>query len=173
VSSIIPQKGFPDLLEAARLVLAKVPDVHFAFVGEGAYRNQYMQQTREMGLQDRVIWTGLVVDPLAEGVYHAADVVCQVSRWHEAFGCSVAEAMSFNKPLVATRVGGIPELVMNGETGFLVTPGDVGSTAERILELLGDRDLRERMGEAGRKAVETNFNLKTNVAKLLQFYEIS
>jgi len=172
VGWIIPEKGFPDLLEVARLVLAHDPDVHFAFVGESAYRNEYMQRTREMGLQDRVIWTGLVVDPLAEGVYRAADVICQLSRWQEAFGWTIAEAMAFNRPLVATRVGGIPELVKEGETGFLVTPGDVVSTAERILELLGDRDLRERMGAAGRKAVEANFNLKINVAKLLQFYGI-
>jgi len=74
--------------------------------------------------------------------------------------------------LVATRVGGIPELVKHGETGFLVTPGDVESTAERILEFLRDPNLRERMGAAGRKAVEANFNLKVNVAKLLQFYGI-
>jgi len=74
--------------------------------------------------------------------------------------------------LVATRVGGIPELVKHGETGFLVTPGDVESTAERILEFLRDPNLRERMGAAGRKAVEANFNLKVNVAKLLQLYGI-
>lgn len=172
VSWIIPEKGIPDLLEVARLVLAQDRDVRFAFVGEGPYRNQYMQRTREMGLQDRVTWTGLVVDPLVEGVYGAADVICQLSRWQEAFGWTVAEAMSCNKPLVATGVGGIPELVKNGETGFLVTPGDVGSTAERILELLRDGSLRERMGTAGRKAVEANFNLKINVAKLLQFYGI-
>jgi len=172
VSWIIPQKGFPDLLEVARLVLAQNPDVRFSFVGEGAYRKEYMQRTREMGLEDRVIWTGLVVDPLGEGVFHAADVICQLSRWQEAFGWTIAEAMACNKPLVATRVGGIPELVKHGETGFLVTPGDVESTAERILEFLRDPNLRERMGAAGRKAVEANFNLKVNVAKLLQFYGI-
>jgi len=172
VSWIRPEKGFPDLLEAARLVLAREPSVRFAFVGEGAYRNQYVQKTHEMGLQDRVTWTGLVVDPLAEGVYAAADVVCQVSRWQEAFGWTIAEAMSCRKPLVASRVGGIPELVKDGETGFLVAPGDVGGTATRILQLLADRDLRERMGAAGRNAVEANFNLKTNVGALLQFYGI-
>ena len=172
VSWIIPEKGFPDLLEAARLVLAQNPSVHFAFVGEGPYRNQYMQQTRDMELQDRVTWTGGIVDPMAEGVYAAADVVCQVSRWQEAFGWSIAEAMSCYKPLVATRVGGIPELVKNGETGFLVPPCDSGDMAEKILELLNDLELRERMGAAGRKAVESNFELKTNVAQLLRFYGI-
>jgi glycosyltransferase involved in cell wall biosynthesis len=173
VSWIIPEKGFADLLEAARLVLAQDPNVRFAFVGEGAYRNQYMQQTREMGLQDQVTWTGLVADPLAEGVYAAADVVCQASRWQEAFGWSIAEAMSRRKPLVATRVGAIPELVKDGDSGFLVPPGDAGAMAERILQLLGDRELQERMGSSGRQAVEANFNLKTNVAELLRLYGIA
>jgi glycosyltransferase involved in cell wall biosynthesis len=126
-----------------------------------------------MGLQDHVTWTGLVADPLAEGVYEAADVVCQASRWQEAFGWSIAEAMSCRKPLVATRVGAIPELVKDGDSGFLVPPRDAGAMAERILQLLGDRGLRERMGASGRKAVEANFNLKTNVAELLRLYGIA
>ncbi len=173
VSQIIPEKGFADLLEAARLVLARNPDVHFVFAGEGAYRKQYMQQTREMGLEHSVTWTGLVLDPLGEGIYKAADVVCQVSRWQEAFGWTIAEAMSCGKPLVATRVGGIPELVKDGESGFLVPPDDPGAIAEKIVALVGDRALRERMGAAGREAVEMNFNLKKNVAELLSFYGIS
>lgn len=173
VSWIRPDKGLPDLLEAARLVLARNPDVHFAFVGEGAWREQYTRKTTEMGLAGRVVWTGLVVDPLAEGVYAAADVVCQVSRWQEAFGWTIAEAMSCCKPLVATRVGGIPELVKDGESGFLVPPGDPGAIAERVLRLLSEPALRERMGAAGRKAVEADFNLKANVGELLRFYGIS
>jgi glycosyltransferase involved in cell wall biosynthesis len=170
VSWIRPEKGLRDLLEAARLVLARNPDVHFAFIGEGPHREQYTQQTREMGLEDRVTWTGLVMDPVAEGGYDAADVVCQVSRWQEAFGWTIVEAMSRRKPLVATRVGAIPELVEDGETGFLVSPGDSNSIAEKILRLLQDRDLRNRMGAAGRSAVELKFNLKANVTELLQLY---
>lgn len=173
VSWIRPEKGFPDLLEAARLVLARNTHVHFAFAGEGAHRKQYEEQTADMGLARHVTWTGLVTNPLAEGVYAAADVVCQVSRWQEGFGWTIAEAMSCRKPLVATSVGGIPELVKDGESGFLVPPSDPDAIADKILALIGDPALRERMGIAGRKAVETSFNLKTNVAELLQFYGIS
>ena len=80
--------------------------------------------------------------------------------------------MSRRKPLVATRVGAIPELVKDGDSGFLVPPGDAGAMAERILQLLGDRELGERMGSSGRQAVEANFNLRTNVSRLLQLYGI-
>jgi glycosyltransferase involved in cell wall biosynthesis len=172
VSWIRPEKGLPELLEAARLVLAQNPDVHFAFVGEGTWREEYTRRTIEMGLGHRIIWTGLVADPLAEGVYAAADVVCQVSRWQEAFGWTIAEAMACRKPLVATRVGGIPELVKDDESGYLVPNRNPGAIAQSILRLLSDPELRERMGAAGRKAVEGNFNLGTNVAKLLDFYGV-
>jgi len=172
VSWIRPEKGFPDLLEAVRLVVAQNPKVHFAFVGEGAYREEYTRQSAEMGLGRYVTWTGVVVDPLREGVYAAADVVCQVSRWQEGFGWTIAEAMASRKPLVATRVGAIPELVADGESGFLVPARDPGAIAEKILMLVDDLALRERMGAVGRKAVETNFNLRMNVAELLRLYRI-
>ena len=173
VSWIIPEKGIPDLLEAARLVVARNPNVHFALVGEGAYREQYTRQCAEMGLGRHVTWTGVVVDPLREGVYAAAEVVCQVSRWQEGFGWTIAEAMACRKPLVATRVGAIPELVKDGECGFLVARGDAFAVAEKILALVGDPSLRERMGKAGRIVVEAKFDLKKNVAELLEFCGVS
>ena len=173
VSWIIPEKGFPDMLEAARLVLAHEPDVWFAFVGEGASRNEYSRRTAEMGLSERIIWTGPVADPLTNGVYAAADFVCQPSRWQEACAWTIVEAMSSRKPVVGTRIGGIPEAVEDGETGYLVPPGNPPALAEKMLSLLRDSALRERMGEAGRRVVETRFNLETNVAELLRTYGIA
>lgn len=173
VSWIIPEKGIADLLAAARLVIAQNPNVHFAFVGEGACRERYVREAAGLGLEGHVTWTGQVDDPMAEGVYAAADVVCQASRWEEVFGYVIAEAMSCSKPLVATRVGGIPELVEDSKTGFLVDRGDVRAIADRILELAADRELRERMGRAGRQAVEEKFDLERNVARVLESYRIS
>lgn len=173
VSWIIPEKGIADLLAAAGLVIAQNPDVHFAFVGEGAYRERYTNQTAELGLEGHVTWTGQIDDPMAKGVFAAADVVCQVSRWEEVFGYVIAEAMSCSKPLVATRVGGIPEIVEDGRTGFVVERGDVRAMADRILELAADRDLRDRMGLAGREATEDKFDLERNVERVLESYRIS
>ena len=172
VSWVIPEKGITDLLEVARLVSAKRPDTQFVIVGDGPYREQFTRQAQDMGLSDHVTWTGLMKDPFGEGVYDAADVVCQLSRWEEVFGWMIAEAMAFGKPVVATRVGGIPELIDDGETGFLVDRGDVKTAAERVLRLLDDRELAKKLGCAGRQKTHTKFNLQTNVGELIRVYGI-
>jgi glycosyltransferase involved in cell wall biosynthesis len=172
VSWVIPEKGITDLLEVARLVSAKRTDTQFVIVGDGPFREQYTKQACKMGLGDNVTWTGLMKDPFGEGVYDAADIVCQLSRWEELFGWMIAEAMAFEKPVVATRVGGIPELVDDGETGFLVERGDVATAADRVAELLDDTELRRRLGQAGRQKTEAKFDLRTNVGELLGVYGI-
>ena len=173
VSWIIPEKGVSDLLAAARLVIDQNPNVHFAFVGEGAYRLQYQRQADEMDLRDHVTFTGQIEDPMNEGVYSAADIVCQVSRREEVFGYVIAEAMVSSKPMLATRVGGIPELVENGRTGFLVNRGDVQAMAERILALAVNPELRERMGRAGREAARAKFDLQRNVEQVVKLYGVA
>ena len=111
-------------------------------------------------------------DPLAEGLYAASDVVCQMSRWEEVFGYVNAEAMASYKPLVGTRVGGIPEIVEDGVSGFLVPRRDPAAMSAKILQLLKDAELRRRMGDAGRRIVEEKFNHKTNIAQLIRMYGI-
>lgn len=173
VSWIIPEKGIVELLEAARLVLQKNEKVQFVFVGEGAYREQYAKQADAMGLGDHVTWTGLVKDPFSEGVYDAADIVCQVSNWEEVFGWVIAEAMAYGKPIVGTRVGGIPELIADEQSGFVVDRGAVEAMANRILTLVSDPHLRSRMGRAGSEAVSDRFDLRVNVGKLIDLYGLN
>ena len=172
VSWIIPEKGITDLLEAVRLVLRKNQNVHLVLAGEGAYRSEYMKLADELGLDGHVTWTGLVTDPFSEGVYDAADVVCQVSRWQEAFGQTIAEAMACRKPVIGTRVGGIPELIEEGESGYVVNARDVDAISEKILLLLDSPDLRERMGEAGYTIARARFDLRKNVRRVLDLYGI-
>lgn len=173
VSWIIPEKGITDFLETARLVAEQNRNVQFVLVGDGAYREQYMKDAVTMGISDRVTWTGMVKDPFGEGVFAAADVVCQFSRWEEVFGWMIGEAMAHGKPVVATRVGGIPELIADGLTGHLVERGDTTAMSEKLLELLEDPMLRVRMGEAGRETVSAKFDLRKNVAQLISSYGIS
>jgi glycosyltransferase involved in cell wall biosynthesis len=172
VSWIIPEKGIDDFLETARLVLRQNRNVQFVLIGEGDQRAAYEQKASAM-LGDHITWTGMVNDPFGEGVFHAADVVCQFSRWEEVFGWMIAEAMAHGKPVVATRVGGIPEVVSDGLSGHLVERGDTAAMSAYILQLLHDSELRTRMGEAGRKIVSEKFDLRKNVARLVESYGLS
>jgi glycosyltransferase involved in cell wall biosynthesis len=170
VSWIIPEKGIADFLEAARLVLQTDPDVHFVLAGDGALREKLSRETSQSAWAGHFTWTGLLEDPLLDGVYAAADVVCQLSRWEEAFGWTNVEAMACGKPLVATAVGAIPEIVEDGVTGFLVQRRHPADAADRILRLLRDNDLRERMGTNARQAVAEKFDLHANVTELVGLY---
>lgn len=170
VSWLIDEKGIPDLLEAARKALGENPRLHFVFAGEGPEGARYEAYARRLGIAGAVTWAGLIADPLGEGLYDAADIVCQVSRWQEVFGWVIAEAMLRAKPVVATRVGGIPEVVDDGATGRLVAPGDPDAIAKAILELAADRALRENLGSAGRQRCLERFDLRENVRKTIALY---
>jgi len=172
VSWITPEKGILDLLAAACVVTSRNADAQFVIIGEGPFREEYMKKAGELGLRDRITWTGLLEDPFTAGAYDAADVLCQVSRWEEVFGWVIAEAMAYGRPVIATRVGGIPEVVADNESGWLVERGDIQELAERLLILLQDPERRRSMGLAGRKRVETKFNLRRNVAQLVESYGI-
>lgn len=173
VSWIIPEKGITDFLETARLVTRQNRNVQFVLVGEGADREQYMKDAAAMGIEDRVTWTGMVKDPFGEGVFAAADVICQFSRWEEVFGWMIAEGMAHGKPVVATRVGGIPELITDGVTGYLVERADTEEMCKKLRILLADPLLRTRMGEAGRAVVWEKFDLRKNVSQLIKSYGIA
>ena len=172
VSWIIPEKGIPELLEAAQIVLRQRPRTHFAIVGSGAFEREYQRRAEALGIARAITWTGLLENPMEEGVYAATDIFCLASQWQEAFGWVLAEAMSFEKPAVATSVGGIPEVVQDGVTGLLCPPGDSGALASHLLRLLENPQLRREMGQAGRFAVEAKFNLQRNVAELLTYYRL-
>ncbi len=129
-----------------------------------------MTRARDLGMEKHFTWTGLVHNPVADGLYAAADVVCQVSRWEEAFGWVIAEAMAASRPLVATRAGGIPELVDDGVNGFLVPVRSPAQIAQRVIQLLEDPVLRARMGAAGRLAAEQKFDLSHNLDTLMRAY---
>jgi len=170
VSWIIPEKGVQDLLAAAHIVLAEDPNVHFVLVGEGAARESFMSQAETLGMAGNFTWTGLIQDPFAEGLYDAADIVCQPSRWGEAFGQVIAEAMACRKPVIGTTVGGIPEVIEDEVSGFLIAKGDSQALASRIIQLLKTPELRLRMGRAGESISRAKFDLREKVTELVQLY---
>lgn len=172
VSWMIPEKGIPELIDVAAQLISQHSNLHFVLVGEGEHRQQFMQQAEAVGLSRNITWTGLIEDPFGAGVYDAADIVCQLSAWEELFGWMIAEAMAYGKPIIATRVGGIPELVKHGVSGFLVERSDKTAAAAAFAELASDPSLRAKMGDAGAAIVREKFDLKKNVKRLLQLYGV-
>jgi glycosyltransferase involved in cell wall biosynthesis len=155
-------KGVQDFIGMARLI--SDPDARFLIAGEcrdpkifpGSYSEQDLNVLA--GGDARIRYVGYVAQ--VENVYHTADIVVVPSRWQEPLGLINLEAGACRKPVVATRVGGIPEVVKDGMNGFLVEPGDVEALAERVGQLIADPALRVRMGEAGRVNVEQNFTTR-------------
>jgi glycosyltransferase involved in cell wall biosynthesis len=172
-SWLIPQKGIPDFVDAAALVLAANPNVHFVVAGDGGGLEEYRARAERAGLGDHITWTGLLHDPIREGAFSAADVVCQLSRWQEAFGFVIIEAMACGKPLVATRVGAIPEIVQDGVTGYLVERRRPEEAAAQMIQLLNHPALAREMGAAGRRVVAERFDLRAGVRRLLDVYGVA
>jgi glycosyltransferase involved in cell wall biosynthesis len=163
MSWMVPAKGVDKLLRAARMVLDAMPDAHFVLAGEGPHRPVYEALSEELGIAKAITWTGMIKHPIAEGVFDAADICCLFSQWQEAFGLVVIEAMAFGVPVITSNTGGLPELVVDGHTGYVVDKDDVAALADRILKLLADSELRSRLGGNAKACVAKKFDLTRTV----------
>ena len=172
VSWLRPEKGLEDFIHAAASALAQNARLHFLIAGEGPCRDEYMQLCGRLGIADSVTFSGLVEDPMREGLFAALDIACQFSRWQKAFAWVIAEAMAHRKPVIGTRVGGIPEVIDDSVTGHVIPPADPLAGTQRILELSRDAALRVSMGNAGYDRAWKHFNLKDSVACLLSAYGV-
>jgi glycosyltransferase involved in cell wall biosynthesis len=168
VAALVPHKGQRHLVEAAALVVRQVPDARFVIAGEGELRPALERQIREHRLEKHVLLAGFRPDVLS--VHQAFDVFV-MSSVTEGLGTSLLDAMACAKPVVATGAGGIPEVVADGETGFLVPPRDHGAMADAIVRLLKDPALRVRLGEAGLARVKERFSAERMVRDTLRVYE--
>ena len=160
-------KGHDIFLRSARLVLSKRPDARFWIAGDGRLRPALEAETRRLGLTDAVTFLGYRTD--AEAVMAASDIVVCSSRY-EACPRFLLEALALGRPVVAPAVGGIPEIVRDGETGILAPAGDPQALADGILRLLNDPPLALRLGEAGRDFVRERFTFEAQAAALAGLY---
>jgi L-malate glycosyltransferase len=168
VGALVPHKGHRHLIDAAALVVRDVPDVRFVILGEGELRPLLEKRIVEHHLQRHVLLPGFRRDVLA---LHKGFDLFVMSSVTEGLGTSVLDAMACGRPVVATRAGGLPEIVVDGETGLLVEPRDVRGLAEAIAGLLRDPDCRARMGAAGRARLVQHFSADQMVARTLQAYQ--
>ncbi|MDX2707436.1 glycosyltransferase family 4 protein [Streptomyces sp. PA03-6a] len=160
VSRLVPRKGQDTLIEAMPLILAAQPDAVLLVVGGGPYAEDLKRLAERTGVAESVRFTGAVPWQELPAHFGAGDVFAMPCRTRrggldvEGLGIVYLEASATGLPVVAGDSGGAPDAVLDGETGWVVRGGEPAEAAERILALLGDAELRRRMGERGRKWVE-------------------
>jgi glycosyltransferase involved in cell wall biosynthesis len=168
VAALVPHKGQRHLIEAARVVLPQVPDARFVIAGEGELRPALERQIKDHHLEKHVLLAGFRPDVLS---LHKAFDIFVMSSVTEGLGTSLLDAMAAGKPIVATDTGGIPEVVIHGETGILVPPRDHDAMAQAIVTLLKNDELRRTMGEAGRARARKMFSAERMVQDTLRVYQ--
>ena len=154
VASLIPRKGHRFLLEALKNMEATTGPIHALFAGEGALEAELRGQVMEMGMGERVHFLGFRRD--------VPEIVCAMDAFvlpslKEGLSIAVMEAMALEKPVVCSEIAGLPEVVRDGQTGFLVPPGDSAALQTALEKLFGDEDLRQQLGHNARHFLEEHF----------------
>ncbi len=165
VGRLAREKGFDRLIEAAASVLKKVPDSYFVLAGDGPEQKRLEAMAAALG--SRFLLPGRF--DAVYGLMSAADLVA-VPSFEEGQGIVALEAMAAGKPVVAARVGGLVESIIDGETGILVTPDSADELAKALISLLKDTKLRTRMGNAGRERVKAQYTAERMVTGTLAVY---
>jgi len=169
VGSLIPRKGLPFLVEAAKKIVKEYSETKFVIVGEGPLKSQLLSNLETANLSGNFKFLGNVKEDMLPAVYNSADVFALPSI-QEGQGIALLEAQASARPVVAFDVGGVNEAVRNGETGLLVKRGSSEELADALLKLLSDKVLREKMGASGRRFVIENFNWDICAQKMLNVY---
>jgi glycosyltransferase involved in cell wall biosynthesis len=161
-------KGVHFFLEAAKILAGRYPDVRFLVVGDGGVRKELEEQARSLGLNERIVFTGFrgdIPDLLAEA---AISVLPSLS---EGISNTLLESMSAGVPVIATRVGGNPEVVEEGVSGLLVPPRDPAALAAAAARLLDDEDFALKLGQAGARRVSELFSIESSVHQTEHLYQ--
>jgi len=167
IGRLVPVKNYACLIRAARVVIDKIPNAALIFVGDGPLQPELAQLAGELGITKNVHFLNWRKD--VPRIMRSLDTFV-LSSWSEGMSNSILEAMCSRKPVVATAVGGNPELVVEGKTGLLVPSNDHQKMGQAILELLLNHKHRIAMGEAGRKRVEEHFTLPTMIRNYERMY---
>jgi glycosyltransferase involved in cell wall biosynthesis len=167
IGRFVAEKGHRHLLEAAARIERTRPGVHWVLVGAGELEAALPREAQALGLASQVHFTGWRDD--VPDVLAVADVFVLPSV-NEGFGRVVVEAMAMARPVVATAVGGVPEIVRDGETGVLVPASDPRALADTVRSLLDDPARAARLGAAGRACAESRFSLTAHVDAVERVY---
>jgi glycosyltransferase involved in cell wall biosynthesis len=169
VARLVTPKRLDFLLDAARLVCDAVPQARFLIIGDGPLRDELERQAKQLDLApDYVRFLGSRLD--IPDLLSALDIFV-LSSEIEGLPVAMLEAMAASRPVVATQVGGIPQVIQNGQNGLLVPPKDPTGLAKAILTLIEDGDLRESMAQEGYRTVETRFSVDVVSKQVIALYD--
>ncbi len=168
VARLWEQKSPQDFIRSIPTVVQKIPDAKFLVIGDGHLKDEMKRLSHELKISDNVLFLGWRRD--VKNLLKILDVFVLTSLW-EGLSVSILEAMASGKPVVATNIKGNNELVIDGETGFLVPPKSPEQIGEKVLNLLMNRTLAEKMGLKGYQRVKTYFNINDTVGKINQVYD--
>jgi glycosyltransferase involved in cell wall biosynthesis len=169
IGRLVEVKGLEYFLESIPQIVNSNQDVRFLIVGTGPLEESLKMKARVLGIESYVHFTGFVED--LEGIWKALDIFVTTSL-SEGLPLAVLEAMAMGKPVVATAVGGVREIVIQGVTGILVPPKSPASLAAALCSLLDCPSKRQKMGKKGRQRVLHNFSLDRMVRNYEEFYDL-
>ncbi len=159
------------LLHALAKVKVTLPDIQLAMAGSGAATEQLKELTSELRLESNVEFVGQLEREQIYPFLQKSHIMVMPSICDEAFGVAVLEASACARPVIATRVGGVPEVLRENETGLLVAPDNADELADAIVKLAGDVDTRKRLGAAGRAFVQSNYTWERSLDLMAELYE--
>lgn len=168
VARLSPQKDHKNFLQAAALIHKEIPSARFLIAGDGELRAELEALAGSLGLADAVIFAGIRSDVPA--VMAALDLLVFSSAW-EGLPVALLEAMAASRAVVSTAVGGVPGVLLDGQTGLLVPPSDSAALAAAMTGLLRDPGRREKMGRAGHARVEAHYSIKAMVDAIIAVYD--
>ena len=176
VGRLVTFKGFDDLIDACAELQRRGADFICEIIGDGPLREMLQAKIERLDLSSRVHLLGSLSQNAVLEKLQAADLFALASTTDaqgatDIFPTVILEAMASARPVVSTRLAGIPELVLDGDTGILVSPGDASALTEALQRLVYDRELRLRYGRAGRARIEQHFQIENTVAPLLKLFE--
>jgi glycosyltransferase involved in cell wall biosynthesis len=168
IARLTEQKDHGNFLRAAQIILKSTPETIFLIVGDGPLGDTLKEFAISLGIQNSVIFCGARQDVPA--VMGTLDILVFSSRW-EGLPVALLEGLASSLPVVATSVGGIPGVIQNGFTGFLVPPADSNALASSCISLINDAALRERIARAGYDHVQANYSMESMVSKTILLYQ--
>ncbi len=170
VGALEKVKNIPNLLRTAKLVLATCPRTLFAIIGNGPEKENLGKLCQELDISQNIRFLGIIPYDELPAYYAICDLVILPS-WSEGFARILMEASLAAKPIVATDVGGVTDIVIDGETGYIVPVNDSQQLAERVKELLQDKPKAAKMGDKGYKRAVSLFDFEANTKKLITTWE--